>query len=69
VAIDYPKDRNWLGMMSTQLWKNLGDIVRDLKVLFKQIGFQYTEEKVGCFDCVHLYSATKEVFINLDLSG
>lgn len=59
VDIDYPKDRNWLGVQTTRLWAALGDIIRDMDALFEQTGFHYTEEEIGGFGSVHLYIATK----------
>jgi len=60
VDIDYPHNRNWLGIQATRLWAGLGDIIRDMAVLFRQSGFQFTDEEVGGFGSVHLYVATKE---------
>jgi SAM-dependent methyltransferase len=60
VDIDYPKNRNWLGTRTTRLWAGLGDIIRDMEKLFKQTGFQFTEQEVGGFGSVHLYIAEKK---------
>ncbi len=59
IDIDYPKDQNWLGMKATRLWASAGDILRDMGALFRQAGFDYTEEEIGGFGSVHLYVATK----------
>lgn len=59
VDIDYPKNRNWLGTTATQFWAISGDILRDMKVLFKQTGFSYSETEIGGLGSVHLYIATK----------
>jgi ubiquinone/menaquinone biosynthesis C-methylase UbiE len=60
VDIDYPQNRNWLGIKVTQFWTISGDILRDMKALFEQTGFDYSEAEVGGFGSVHLYLATKE---------
>ncbi len=31
IDIDYPKDRNRIGMMMTRLWAFAGDIIRDME--------------------------------------
>lgn len=60
VDIDYPKNKNWLGMQTTRLWAGLGDIIRDMEALFNQTGFRWTEEEIGGFGSVHLYIAEKK---------
>ena len=60
VDIDYPQNQSWLGTQTTRLWASLGDIIRDMTVLFRQTGFQFTDEEVGGFGSVHLYIATKQ---------
>jgi ubiquinone/menaquinone biosynthesis C-methylase UbiE len=60
IDIDYPTDRNWLGMKATRLWAALGDIIRDMDELFDQFNFDYTEEEIGGFGSVHLYVAEKK---------
>ncbi len=59
IDINYPSDKNWLGMNLTRLWASTGDIIRDMGNLFKQSGFGYIDEEVGGFGSVHLYVATK----------
>ena len=59
IDINYPSDKNWLGMNLTRLWASTGDIIRDMGNLFKQSGFSYIDEEVGGFGSVHLYVATK----------
>jgi len=66
VDIDYPHNKNWLGTQTTRLWASLGDIIRDMAALFRQSGFQFTDEEVGGFGCVHLYIATKQDFQSFD---
>jgi len=60
VDIDYPADRNWLGMKLTRLWAALGDLIRDMDLLFHQFNFEYTDEEIGGFGSVHLYVAEKK---------
>lgn len=60
IDIDYPKDRNWLGMKMTRMWAALGDIIRDMEPIFRQFNFEYTDEEIGGFGSVHLYVATKK---------
>ncbi len=60
IDIDYPTNRNWLGMKLTRLWAALGDLIRDMDPLFHQFNFEYTDEEIGGFGSVHLYVATKQ---------
>jgi len=57
---DYPADRNWLGMKMTRIWAALGDILRDMGVLFRRFGFDHTDREIGGFGSVHLYVAEKK---------
>ncbi|NIQ37356.1 MAG: methyltransferase domain-containing protein [Proteobacteria bacterium] len=59
IDINYPGDGNWLGMRLTRMWAFFGDIIRDMKTLLEQFGFEYTDEEIGGFGSVHLYVATK----------
>ncbi|MCP4544749.1 MAG: class I SAM-dependent methyltransferase [Chloroflexi bacterium] len=59
VDINYPANRNWLGMGSVKFWASAGDIIRDMGALFEQFDFTYTDEEIGGFGCVHLYVAEK----------
>jgi ubiquinone/menaquinone biosynthesis C-methylase UbiE len=60
IDINFPADRNWLGMQLTRFWATLGDIVRDMGPLFHQFNLTYTDEEIGGFGSVHLYVAIKE---------
>jgi ubiquinone/menaquinone biosynthesis C-methylase UbiE len=60
VDIDYPQEQSWLGNQITRFWAASGDILRDMKSLFNQIGFEYTDQEIGGFGSVHLYIATKK---------
>jgi len=59
VDIDYPLNRNGLGIQFTKAWIAMGDIVRDMKPLFDQFNFEYTDQEIGGFGSVHLYIAHK----------
>ena len=59
IDIDYPKDRNRLGMVITKFWMTSGDIIRDMESLFKELGWEFQEEEIGGFGSVHLYVAEK----------
>ena len=60
IDIDYPKDRNWLGMAMTKFWMTSGDIIRDMGKLFAETGWEFQEEEIGGFGSVHLYVAEKK---------
>jgi hypothetical protein len=57
IDINYPKDRNHLGMAMTKFWMASGDIIRDMSGLFEELGWDFQEEEIGGFDSVHLYVA------------
>ncbi len=59
IDVEFPADRNRLGMGATRIWAALGDLIRDLGKLLHECGFDYTEEEIGGFGTVHLYVATK----------
>ena len=59
VDINYPEDKNWLGMRLTRSWEAAGDIIRDMDYLFEYTGFDYTEREIGGYGSVQLYIATK----------
>jgi len=59
VDVDYPFDFNRIGVFITKAWIAGGDIVRNMDLLFKQFGFEYTDEEIGGFGSVHLYIAKK----------
>lgn len=59
IDIDYPKDRNRFGMALTRFWMASGDIIRDMRTLFTEFGWEYREEEIGGFGSVHLYVAEK----------
>ncbi len=59
VDVNYPADRNWLGMSAARLWASLGDIIRDMDELFTGFNFKHTDEEIGGFGSIHLYVAEK----------
>jgi len=60
IDIEYPADRNWLGMRMIRFWIALGDIVRDMGAMFRQFNFEYTDREIGGFGSVHLHVAEKK---------
>jgi ubiquinone/menaquinone biosynthesis C-methylase UbiE len=63
VDVDYPNSHNRIGNYATRLWAGLGDILRDMAALFKQSGFDFTDQEIGGFGSVHLYIATKQELV------
>jgi ubiquinone/menaquinone biosynthesis C-methylase UbiE len=59
IDIEYPANRNRLGMRMTRVWAALGDIIRDMGAIFRQFDFEYTDREIGGFGSVHLYLAEK----------
>lgn len=59
IDIDYPKDRNRLGIAMTKFWMASGDIIRDMGRLFEESGWGFQEEEIGGFGSVHLYVAKR----------
>ena len=53
IDIDYPSNRNWLGMRMTRFWVALGDIIRDMDAMFRQFGFEYSDREIGGFGMLH----------------
>jgi ubiquinone/menaquinone biosynthesis C-methylase UbiE len=60
IDIDYPKDRNRLGMALTKFWMASGDLIRDMGGLFEESGWEFQEEEIGGGGSVHLYVAEKK---------
>jgi len=59
VDVNYPSDGNRKGVVLARMWMKLGDILRDMDVLFREGGFEYVDEEIGGWGSVHLYVATK----------
>ena len=60
IDVEYPADRNWLGMKMIRFWVALGDILRDMGAIFRQFDFEYTDREIGGFGSVHLHVAEKK---------
>jgi ubiquinone/menaquinone biosynthesis C-methylase UbiE len=60
IDIDYPADRNWMGMRMIRFWVALGDILRDMGAIFRQFDFECTDREIGGFGSVHLHVAEKK---------
>jgi len=59
VDVNFPENRNRLGMWSAKAWMALGDLIRDMDELFRQFGFDYTKTEIGGFGSIQLYIARK----------
>ncbi len=59
VDVNYPKDLNRFGIMLTRSYMAIRDIIRDMKTLFQQFDFEYTDREIGALGTVHLYVARK----------
>lgn len=60
IDIDYPKDRNRLGMALTRFWIASGDIIRDMGELFDESDWEFQEGEIGGFGSVHMYVADRK---------
>ena len=59
VDIDYPMNKNRIGVLLTKFWIMMGDLVRDMHTLFQDCNFTYKDIEIGGFGSVHLYIAEK----------
>lgn len=59
IDINYPKNRNTVGMLMTRFWTLTGDIIRDMHELFERFDIYYQDIKIGGFGSVHLYLVDK----------
>jgi len=55
IEINYPSDRNWVGMRLTRSWQLAGDIIRDMDQILVAHGFDYEDIEIGGFGSVHMY--------------
>ncbi len=60
IDVNYPADRNRMGMLLTRFWVALGDILRDMDALLDEFGFRYQDAEIGGFGSIHLYVAEKK---------
>jgi ubiquinone/menaquinone biosynthesis C-methylase UbiE len=58
--INYPRDRNWLGMLLARAWMASGDLIPHMGQLFADCGLAYEEQETGGSGSVHLYVAEKK---------
>lgn len=59
IDFDYPENRNRLGYWLTKMMESAGDTIRDISKILQEFPFEYTEEEIGGFGSVHLYTAKK----------
>lgn len=59
IDVNYPADRNWLGMRLTRFWQQTGDLIRDVAKLLEDHGFEFEDTEIGGFGSVHLYVCQK----------
>lgn len=59
IDIEYPKNRNRIGMICTKFWSLSGDIIRDMDKIFNNFNFNYEDIEIGGFGSVHLFLAKK----------
>ena len=59
IDFDYPANRNRLGYWLTKMMESAGDTIRDISKILQEFPFEYTEEEIGGFGSVHLYTAKK----------
>jgi ubiquinone/menaquinone biosynthesis C-methylase UbiE len=59
IDFSYPRNRNWIGTNLVVLLKLTGDLIRDMKRIFDELGLDYSDEEIGGSGSVHLYVATK----------
>ncbi len=59
IDINYPADGNRLGTWLTEVWKYAGDLIRDMRSLFREFPLEHVDQEIGGWGSVHLYVATK----------
>lgn len=60
IDVNYPRNRNWLGVQLTKGWALVGDLIRDMGELFTSYDFLVTDQEIGGFGSIHLYIAEKK---------
>ena len=60
VDVNPPTDGNPVGTVFARRWETRLDPNLDMGSLFKRVGFDYDDHKIGGFGSVHLYVATKK---------
>jgi ubiquinone/menaquinone biosynthesis C-methylase UbiE len=59
VDVGFPNNGNLAGTLLAGFWQMTGDVIRDLPGLFDDLGWTCTDQEVGGFGSVHLYTATR----------
>ncbi len=59
IDVASPADGNRIGTALVDLWKRLGDLLRDMPALLAESGFEVREQEIGGWGSIHLYVATK----------
>lgn len=59
IDVANPADGNRIGNALVDLWKRLGDLLRDMPALLAESGFEIREQEIGGWGSIHLYVATK----------
>ncbi|MCP4654274.1 MAG: hypothetical protein GY856_02525 [bacterium] len=57
VDVNYPRNRNWLGVQLTRGWALAGD---NMDELLASCNFLYTDREIGGMGSIHLYVAEKK---------
>ena len=57
--VNYPADGNPVGVGLATLWASLGDILRDMEALFKEVKLDFQDHEIGGSGSIHLYIARK----------
>ncbi len=60
IDVNYPRNRNWLGVQLTRGWALVGDLIRDMDELFAFCDFSHTDREIGGMGSIHLYVAEKK---------
>ncbi len=59
IDLNYPRDGNRLGTALVGIGRRFGDLIRDMKPIFRAHGFEAEDREIGGFGSIHLYLATK----------
>ncbi|MBI9049083.1 MAG: class I SAM-dependent methyltransferase [Anaerolineaceae bacterium] len=60
VDIDYPENKNRIGVFLTKFWILMGDLVRNMQPLFDKMDFEVIDKEIGGWGSVHLYLVQKK---------
>ena len=59
IDVNYPTHKTWLGRRMTEVWMLAGDIIRDIETIFKTLDLPFSDEEIGGFGTIHLYTCCK----------